>query len=109
MKKENIIKKNNEFEEMLKIKPYINEIIYIYYKKNNLNINRFGVVVPKKLGKAVIRNKFKRRIKDIIDKYEFKNNNGEYLIVSKKGILEKSYIEINNELKKMFEKIEKEI
>ena len=81
MKKENIIKKNIEFEKMLKTKPYRNHFCSIYISNNDLNLNRFGISVPKKLGKEVIRNKFKRRIKDIIDHHEFKLQSKEYLIV----------------------------
>lgn len=108
MKKINIIKKNIEFEKMLKLKPYKSDIIYIYFNINKLNINRFGIAVPKKLGKAVIRNKFKRRIKDIVDDHIFNNQNGEYLLVAKQKILEKKYSEIKIQLDQLFDLIEKE-
>jgi len=38
----------------------------MYIKKNDFNFSRLGVSVSKKVGKSVVRNKIKRRIKEII-------------------------------------------
>jgi len=41
--------------------------LYLKYKKNNLKISRFGIIVGKNFSvKAVERNKMKRRIREII-------------------------------------------
>lgn len=67
MKKINIIKKEKEFTEIIHKCSYVkNSYFVIYYRENN-KYNRYGISVPKKTGKAVIRNKIKRRIKNIID------------------------------------------
>jgi len=41
------------------------EYFTFYYLKNNLPYNRFGVIVSKKIGKAHVRNKVKRRLREI--------------------------------------------
>ena len=60
MKKNNIIKSKLEYTEIIKKCKYLkNNYFIIYYRENNKNINRYGISVPKKTGKAVIRNKIK--------------------------------------------------
>ena len=60
MKKKNIIKKETEFTEIIhKCRYKKNSYFVIYYRKNN-EFNRYGISVPKKTGKAHIRNKIKR-------------------------------------------------
>ena len=72
---------------------------YIYYNENNLDYPRFGVAVGKKVGKAVIRNKYKRIIRNILmeNKKTFKNNR-DYIIMIKKTGLDKSYEELKQDL-----------
>ena len=44
-------------KEIIKKCKYLkNNYFIIYYRENNKNINRYGISVPKKTGKAVIRN-----------------------------------------------------
>lgn len=40
--------------------------IIVYLLKNDLGYNRYGIVTSKKIGKAVVRNKIKRRLRAII-------------------------------------------
>ena len=44
----------------------------IYYKKNNFNQSRIGLSVPKKLGKANVRNRLKRLIREYFRQSQFK-------------------------------------
>jgi ribonuclease P protein component len=61
-------------------------------KVNNLNINRFGIVVSKKIDKkAVGRNKIKRFFRTVILNLENKMNQGhDILLIIKKGIIGKT-------------------
>jgi len=89
MKKLNIIKKQDEIDHIIKTgNLYKNKFFFIYNKENNNNkYYRFCICVSKKLGNAVIRNKNKRQIKDIIDKSNlvFKSNM-DYVIILRKEI-----------------------
>lgn len=38
--------------------------LVLYYKKNNVGKNRLGITVSKKVGKAVVRNRIRRLIKE---------------------------------------------
>ena len=89
MKKLNIIKKQSEIDHIIKNgKMYKNKYYFLYniYNKEN-KYYRFCICVSKKLGNAVIRNKNKRQVKDIIDKSNltFKSNQ-DYVIILRKDI-----------------------
>ena len=75
MKKKEIIKESRDFSKIINKKVNIyNKYYSIYYQKSD--ILKFGITVPTKTGKAVIRNKLKRQINSIIDnnKNSIKNN-----------------------------------
>ena len=106
MKKIDIIKSSDEYTEIINQgKTRKNKYYSIYYRKND-NANRYGITIPKKLGIAVLRNKTKRRVKNIID--QNKNtiqNSYDYVIIVKKGILELTYLEMEKELLKLMKSI----
>ena len=95
MKKLNIIKKQEEINDIIKNGNLIkNKFFFIYYKERNSKYYRFCICVSKKLGNAVVRNKNKRQIKDIIDKSNlvFKSNM-DYVIILRKEISNISFLE----------------
>lgn len=106
MKKINIIKKEQEFTEIINNCSYRkNPYFVIYYRKND-KYNRYGISVPKKTGKANIRNKVKRQVKNIIDIHE-KNikNPYDYVIIIRKRLIELTYHKIEENLINLMNKI----
>jgi len=90
MNKLHTVKKNYEFSNIIHNSKYVKNRSYIiYYKKNNLDHYRFGISVSKKLGNSVIRNKYKRQLRNIIDKYK-KNYQIplDYIIIIKNGYID---------------------
>ena len=106
MKKKNIIKKEKEFTEIIhKCRYKKNSYFVIYYRKNN-EFNRYGISVPKKTGKAYIRNKIKRRIKNIIDQNQnHVHSSYDYVIIIRKRILELDYQGMEQNLISLITKI----
>jgi len=106
MKKVNIVQKNEDFNRIitnfnpLKYKDYI-----IYIEKNTNNIYKFGITISKKIVNAVGRNKIKRQIKNILDKKNYQNNFN-CIIIVRKGILNKSYKEMENDLFEIVTKLD---
>ena len=99
MKKKNIIKEKKDFDRIFKLKNQISsKYTYIYFNDNNYDYCRFGICVSKKIGNAVLRNKLKRRIKDIIDKSELLFDDKDYIIVLKKSALNVKYIDLKEDL-----------
>ena len=91
MKKREIIKKNDDFSLIINTgKKVKNDYYSIFYKESATNL--YGISIPTKTGKAVVRNKIKRQIKNIIDhnkKYIQKTNY--YVIIIKRNITELTY------------------
>ena len=89
MKKINIIKKQEEIDKVIKYGEKIyNKYYYLYYINNDSNKNeRFCICVSKKIGNAVVRNKNKRQVKDIIDKSNLVfSSKKDYVIILRKEI-----------------------
>ena len=110
MKKINILKSNDDFNRIIKEnKAFKYKDYYIYIERNTNDVYKFGIAVPKKIGKAVVRNKYKRRLKSIIDKKVYQNNFNCIIIVDKE-ILSRSFKEMEDNLFKALEilKITKE-
>lgn len=107
MKKKNIIKSKLEYTEIIKKCKYLkNNYFIIYYRENNKNINRYGISVPKKTGKAVVRNKIKRRLKNIIDNNEFDIQKCyDYVIIIRKRLIELNYQEMEDSFINLIRKI----
>lgn len=111
MKKTNIIKKNYEFQYFFKKGNYYSGKyldIFIHENNNKNNYNKLGIVVSKKVGKSVIRNKIKRLIRESYYKIEEKINNKNIIISWKKNanIEDATYYNILNDLNSIFKKIE---
>ncbi len=95
MKKKNIIRSQFEYTKIIKNCKYKkNNYFIIYYSKTDKN-NRYGISVPKKIGKAYLRNKIKRRLKNIIDHNEFNIQKPyDYVIIIRKRLIELNYQEM---------------
>ena len=102
MKKLEIIKSSRKYTEIINTnKCKRNKYFSVYYRKNN-DKNKYGITVPKKTGTAVIRNKIKRRAKNIIDNNKnIVQKNYDYVIIVKKGIIDLTYQEMEKELLKL--------
>ena len=98
MKKINILKNSRDFDRIIKNnKPYKYKDYIIYIERETNNIYKFGLSVGKKIGNAVNRNLIKRRLKSIIDKKDYQNNFNCIIIVGK-GINERSFNEMEDNL-----------
>lgn len=106
MNKKEIIKKSYEVSKIINTSTNIkNKYFTIFYRKNN-NDTRFLISIPKKTGKAVIRNKIKRQLKNIIDKNKKNIKKGyDYVIIVKGGIIDLTFLEKQQELNLLFNKI----
>ena len=99
MKKKYVVKHNQDFDNIMKNgKSSKNKSFIIFSLKNDYPFDKYGISVSKKLGNAVFRNKYKRKIRSIIDKYKKNYINGkDYIIILRRGALEKSYQELEKD------------
>jgi len=105
VKKKNIIKSNRDFDRIIKNNKSYRYKDYIIYLERTTDYDyHFGLSVGKKIGNAVIRNKVKRQLKAIIDKNNYEKGIN-CIIIVRKGILEKSFVMMEEELNNCFEKL----
>lgn len=59
------LKKNNDFQNVYKNgKSKANKYLVMYVLKNDLNINRLGISVSKKVGNSIVRHRLTRLIRE---------------------------------------------
>jgi ribonuclease P protein component len=65
MKRKYRLRRNSDFQHVRQIgKSYASPLMVLAFLRNQLDHSRFGFVVNKHLGKAVQRNKIKRRMRE---------------------------------------------
>lgn len=105
MKKKNVLKRNIDFDRIIKNNKSFRYKDYIIYIERTEDVcYHFGLSVGKKVGNAVTRNKVKRQLRSIIDEKNYQNGLN-CIIIVKKGILEKSFEQMRQELFYAFDKL----
>ena len=105
------LSKNQDFKSLLAGKKVSNKYLTIFFKNLSNKSNNYlniSFVTQKKLGNAVIRNKIKRRLKNIMNqlvKISKINFNYSYLIIAKKEIINAQFSDIRDALFKDYKKI----
>lgn len=57
--------KNKEFTEVYKLhQSKANKLLIMYVRKNDLDINRLGISISKKVGNSVVRHRFCRLVRE---------------------------------------------
>ena len=109
MDKLHTVKKNKDFSLIIHNGVYAKNKAYtIYIKDNEFNYYRFGISVSKKLGNSVYRNKYKRQMRFIIDKYKKNYQNGrDYIIIMKNGYIDLDFESKEKEFIHLIEKLNK--
>ena len=105
------LSKNEEFKNLLKQKKLSNKYVTIFFgnleNKDNKKLN-ISFVTKKKIGNAVIRNKIKRRLRNIMNEAVNKisiNFNYSFLVIAKSSMLNNEYKIIKETLFQDFAKI----
>ncbi len=58
--------RDGQFQKLYKKgKSVVSPCLIVYVKKNGQSYNRLGITASKKIGKAVVRNRAKRRIREL--------------------------------------------
>ena len=75
------------------------------FVKTKLGGYKVGFSISKKIGKAVVRNKVKRRMRACFEHlHPLVNNRHNYIFVAKSGIENLSFIELKNEMQSILKK-----
>jgi len=98
--KNEILKSNNDFKKVIYSGRRIDKrFISVYYLKASPPARKVGFIVAKRIGKAHIRNKIKRRMREIYRKNRYRMADGAYFILrAKKGIDAVKFGELESEI-----------
>ncbi len=98
MKAASGLRKDEDFRRVYRQKNSMaNRLLIIYIGKNNLGYSRAGFTVTKKIGKSVVRNKVKRRMRESYRLNKDKIINGYDLIfIARTRCSEANYREIES-------------
>ena len=105
-----MIKSHQEFSEIIHRNQYQkNDCLSIYFRPTKYRFNHYGIAITKKIGNAVTRNKNKRRMRVIMDKYKnLLRTNFDYIIIMKENCNKYSFQELEKKYLNLIERIKYE-
>ncbi len=100
------LKKNKDFKRVYSSgKSLASPYLVLYWYTNEKQKNRYGFSISKKIGKAVVRNKLKRRLKEIIRKNENKIVKGyDMIVIARKPVNKLDFNKLKIDLIKLYRK-----
>ena len=106
MKVLNRIKKNVEFNKVIEEGQLIkSDSLTLYFLENSLGYTRIGISIPKKSGKAVVRNKMKRQIRAIIASDIKLNKSFDCILIARKQYDVEKFEKTKSDINQLFEKV----
>ncbi|KPJ55541.1 hypothetical protein AMJ49_06885 [Parcubacteria bacterium DG_74_2] len=105
--KQNRLKNKRDFDIVFKEgKGFKEDFLFLKIKDNDLEFSRFGIVVSKKISnKAVIRNKIKRRLREILRRKIDKLKKGvDVILITSPGIEKQEFKDLEGKVEKILKK-----
>ncbi|MCL2702550.1 MAG: ribonuclease P protein component [Defluviitaleaceae bacterium] len=112
------IKKNAEFRavwggDRAITKSGSDGLLAVHIMENGLNTSRVGITVSRKVGKAVVRNKVRRRIREILRSFLFGTDNPccnrppcfDIVVIARAGSHEANFAELDRSLRKLLNQL----
>ncbi len=101
------LKKNFEFKRLYaKGKSHVSHSVVVYCRKNRGGSNRLGITVRVRVGKAVVRNLIRRRLREIYRLNEPIMRSGyDIILVARVRSVYVSYGELHSEVLKAFREL----
>ena len=79
------LKLNHIFRRLYATNGYASPYLILYARRTRLGVNRVGVTVSKKLGHAVVRNRARRRLREVYRLHEERFQPGWDIVVVARG------------------------
>ena len=97
MKFSGSLKLNHIFRRLYSTSGQTNAIMVLYARKNRTAANRVGITVSKKLGHAVVRNRVRRRLREVYRLHESRFQPGwDIVVVARSRCVTASFQDITN-------------
>lgn len=100
IKRENRLKKNKHFNYIYKHGLSVKKgCVALVYTKLKIKPFKVGFSVSNKIGKSVVRNKVKRKMREAFKQFVYLiDKRYNYIFVAKDGIAEKSFLQIKEDM-----------
>ncbi len=100
------IRKNREFSKIMSCRHCISSTCFVvYYDDRKADVSRAGVSVSKKIGNAVVRNRVKRQIREMLRSLiDFGTFPKDVIVIVKKAFMDHDFAENKNDLEKALKK-----
>ena len=108
VKREYTIKENRDFRRMYaKGRSGVSPCLVVYCRPNRRDHNRLGVTVSAKLGHAVVRNRVRRRLREIYRLSQNRMKQGyDIVLVARTRAVTANYHELERAYRRICEKLE---
>lgn len=104
MKKHEIVKKTQEFQNIIRNKKqFVSNDLILYYVKNDSF--QIGISIPKKFINAVGRNYLRRQIRAIVSNLDYLSIKYKVILIIRKDFMKLSYKEKENQIQKFIERL----
>ena len=99
------LKLNHIFRRLYHTGASANSFLVLYAKPNKSDMNRIGITVSKKLGHAVIRNRIRRRLREIYRLNEDQFQPGwDIVVVARSRCVDADFVKLSNAYLSLAEK-----
>ena len=99
------LKLNHIFRRLYSTAGQANGYLVLYARPNRLQKNRIGITAGKKLGKAVVRNRVRRRLREIYRLNEEKFQPGwDIVVVARSRCVDADFVKLSNAYLSLAEK-----
>lgn len=105
MKFSSALKLNHIFRRLYATSGHANGHLVLYARKNHSQSNRVGITVGKKLGGAVIRNRVRRRLREVYRLHEDRFSSGwDIVVVARSRCIHADFATLTNAYLSLAEK-----
>ena len=106
MKKKYSLKRNEDIAKIVRNRRFTkNDTFVVYNTYNQLDYSRVCISVSKKIGIAVVRNKIKRQVREMVtDTFNFENKI-DFVIIVRNNFLENNFSTNKEKLQELYLKI----
>ena len=105
MKFSSALKLNHVFRRLYATAGQANRLLVLYARKNRTTTNRVGITAGKKLGHAAVRNRVRRRLREVYRLHEASFSPGwDIVVVARSRAVEASFAELTEAYLSLAEK-----
>ncbi len=107
MKRHFSLKQNSDFQRLYRKGKYAaTSTLVLYWRPNRLGYSRLGITASTKLGHAVVRNKIRRRIREIYRHHEAELREGiDLVVVARAQAPQVDYWKLDRDFQKLSKKL----